>query len=71
VVLAKAIVASGAMIAVVRVILWWDSWLALPAGIAGGGLVFVIVLAALRILPPSELAELSGFIRATIRRKSE
>ena len=70
VVLAKAIVASGAMIAVVRVILVWDSWLALPAGIVSGGLVFVIVLAALRILPPSEFAEVSGFIRATIRRKS-
>lgn len=70
VVLAKAIIASAVMIAAVRMVLTWDSWLALPAGIASGGLIYVVVLAALRILPPSEIAEVSGFIRATLRRTS-
>jgi O-antigen/teichoic acid export membrane protein len=66
----KAIVASCVMILAVRMILAsLTSWLALPVAIGSGGIIYLIVLATLRILPASELADVSSFIRTTLRRR--
>jgi hypothetical protein len=69
-VVVKSIVASGAMIVVVQIVLSWSSWLALPVSIVCGGLVYLVVLAALRILPPSELVEAAEFVKAIVSRKA-
>ena len=70
VVLVKSVVASCVMIVAVRMVLGWSSPLALPAGIVIGGLVYLAVLAAVRILPASELAEITGFVQGILKRRA-
>jgi O-antigen/teichoic acid export membrane protein len=65
----KTCFASAIMVVAVRFVLSFEWWLILPLAIGVGGLVFLTVLAALRIVPPSEVTEVLGFVRQTIGRR--
>ncbi|MGE3267419.1 MAG: oligosaccharide flippase family protein [Chloroflexota bacterium] len=66
----KSVIASLVMIGAVRLLLSFEPPFALPLSMLTGGTVFLATLAALRVMPASELAGMAGFVRDTIRRKA-